>query len=141
LIGCRDRKGGCDIKSGDAWAHVFGYTIVNDVTARDRQRNHKQWFLSKGLDTFCPMGPWIKTVDELDATDLTRQMLGKRRAAARREYPRLHFRYSDADFNELGGAIASARCRTAPCALYGARLRKTICARTPIGEMHDQHAR
>ena len=64
-------KGGRDIAPERAFDHVFGYTIVNDVTARDRQRNHKQWFLGKGLDTFCPMGPWITTADELDATDLT----------------------------------------------------------------------
>ena len=64
-------KGGRDIAPDRAYDHVWGYTIVNDVTARDRQRNHKQWFLGKGLDTFCPMGPWITSADELDATDLT----------------------------------------------------------------------
>ncbi len=50
--------------------HIFGYTVVNDVTARDRQKNHKQWFLGKTLDTFCPMGPWIVTADELDPENL-----------------------------------------------------------------------
>jgi 2-keto-4-pentenoate hydratase/2-oxohepta-3-ene-1,7-dioic acid hydratase in catechol pathway len=64
-------KGGRDIKAADAYGHVFGYTIINDVTARDRQRNHKQWFLGKGLDTFCPMGPWITTADELDGANLS----------------------------------------------------------------------
>ena len=49
---------------------MFGYTIVNDVTARDRQRKHKQWFLGKALDTFCPMGPWITTADEIDPQEL-----------------------------------------------------------------------
>lgn len=52
-------RGGRDILAKDAWQHVFGYTIVNDVTARDLQRRHDQWFKGKGLDTFCPMGPWI----------------------------------------------------------------------------------
>lgn len=52
-------RGGRDIPAKDAWRHVFGYTIVNDVTARDLQRRHDQWFKGKGLDTFCPMGPWI----------------------------------------------------------------------------------
>jgi 2-keto-4-pentenoate hydratase/2-oxohepta-3-ene-1,7-dioic acid hydratase in catechol pathway len=52
-------RGGRDIPAKDAWKHVFGYTIVNDVTARDLQRRHDQWFKGKGLDTFCPMGPWI----------------------------------------------------------------------------------
>ena len=63
-------KGGRDIAAKDAFDHIFGYTIVNDVTARDRQRNHKQWFLGKSLDTFCPMGPWITTRDEVDAENL-----------------------------------------------------------------------
>ncbi|MCU4182772.1 fumarylacetoacetate hydrolase family protein [Acidiferrimicrobium sp. IK] len=57
---------GRDIRPEDAPAHIWGYTIVNDVTARDRQRDHKQWFLGKGLDTFCPMGPWAVTADEVD---------------------------------------------------------------------------
>jgi len=63
-------KGGRDIAKADAYKHVFGYTIVNDVTARDRQRNHKQWFLGKALDGFCPMGPWIVTADEVDPENL-----------------------------------------------------------------------
>ena len=49
--------------------HVFGYTIVNDVTARDVQMRHAQWDLGKSFDTFCPMGPWIVTADELDGND------------------------------------------------------------------------
>lgn len=63
-------KGGRDISRADALKHIFGYTIINDVTARDRQKNHKQWFLGKALDTFCPMGPWITTSDEVDAQNL-----------------------------------------------------------------------
>jgi 2-keto-4-pentenoate hydratase/2-oxohepta-3-ene-1,7-dioic acid hydratase in catechol pathway len=55
-------KEGRDIKPERAYDHIFGYTIVNDVTARDRQRNHKQWFLGKALDTF----PRVATGDELD---------------------------------------------------------------------------
>ena len=45
--------------------HVWGYTIINDITARDLQQRHRQWFLGKSMDTFCPMGPWIVTADEL----------------------------------------------------------------------------
>jgi 2-keto-4-pentenoate hydratase/2-oxohepta-3-ene-1,7-dioic acid hydratase in catechol pathway len=63
-------RGGRNIHAAEAMSHVFGYTIVNDVTARDRQKNHKQWFLGKALDTFCPMGPWIVTADEIDGTNL-----------------------------------------------------------------------
>ncbi len=58
--------GGKNIARGAAMAHVFGYTIVNDVTARDVQMRHQQWDMGKSFDTFCPMGPWIVTADELD---------------------------------------------------------------------------
>jgi len=59
-------RSGRDIPASEAAQHVWGYTAVNDVTARDRQRDHKQWFLGKGLDTFCPMGPYAVTADEVD---------------------------------------------------------------------------
>jgi 2-keto-4-pentenoate hydratase/2-oxohepta-3-ene-1,7-dioic acid hydratase in catechol pathway len=61
--------GGRNISRAEAMKHVFGYTIVNDVTARDVQMRHAQWHLGKSFDTFCPMGPWIVTADELDGTD------------------------------------------------------------------------
>jgi 2-keto-4-pentenoate hydratase/2-oxohepta-3-ene-1,7-dioic acid hydratase in catechol pathway len=64
-------KGGKGISKKDAFDHVWGYTIVNDVTARDLQKNHRQWFLGKSLDGFCPMGPWIVTADEIDTTNAT----------------------------------------------------------------------
>ena len=60
-------KGGCNISRARAMDHVFGYTVVNDVTARDVQVRHQQWDLGKCFDTFCPMGPWIVTADEVDA--------------------------------------------------------------------------
>jgi 2-keto-4-pentenoate hydratase/2-oxohepta-3-ene-1,7-dioic acid hydratase in catechol pathway len=63
-------KPGRGITAADAWNHVWGYTIVNDVTARDLQQKHRQWFIGKSLDTFCPMGPWIVTADEVDAKNL-----------------------------------------------------------------------
>ncbi len=56
---------GRDIRREDALTHVFGYTIVNDVTARDLQKRHGQWFKGKSLDTFCPMGPVLVTADEI----------------------------------------------------------------------------
>jgi 2-keto-4-pentenoate hydratase/2-oxohepta-3-ene-1,7-dioic acid hydratase in catechol pathway len=62
-------QGGRDIARADAMAHVFGYTIINDVTARDVQMRHQQWDLGKSFDTFCPMGPWIVTADVLDGSD------------------------------------------------------------------------
>jgi 2-keto-4-pentenoate hydratase/2-oxohepta-3-ene-1,7-dioic acid hydratase in catechol pathway len=56
---------GRDIPRDQALAHVFGYTIINDVTARDLQKKHGQWFKGKTLDTFCPMGPVLVTADEI----------------------------------------------------------------------------
>jgi 2-keto-4-pentenoate hydratase/2-oxohepta-3-ene-1,7-dioic acid hydratase in catechol pathway len=63
-------EGGRGIRKSDAMRHVWGYTIINDVTARDWQRKHKQWFLGKSFDTFCPMGPIAVTADEIDAANL-----------------------------------------------------------------------
>jgi 2-keto-4-pentenoate hydratase/2-oxohepta-3-ene-1,7-dioic acid hydratase in catechol pathway len=59
-------QGGKGITRADAMKHVWGYTIINDVTARDWQSRHQQWLLGKSFDTFCPMGPWIVTADEMD---------------------------------------------------------------------------
>ncbi|HEX5939660.1 MAG TPA: fumarylacetoacetate hydrolase family protein [Dehalococcoidia bacterium] len=58
-------RAGRNISREDALDYVFGYTVVNDVTSRDVQSRHKQWFRGKGLDGSCPIGPWIVTVDEL----------------------------------------------------------------------------
>jgi len=59
-------RGGRDIAEADALKHVFGYTVINDVSAREVQRQHgQQWFKGKSLDGTCPMGPWIITADEL----------------------------------------------------------------------------
>ena len=57
-------RGGRGISRSDAFGHVWGYTIINDVTARDLQREHKQWVLGKSLDTHCPMGPYAVSADE-----------------------------------------------------------------------------
>lgn len=61
VIGRRGR----DIPEEHALEYVFGYTVGNDVTARDLQARHQQWYKGKGLDGFCPLGPWIVTSDEL----------------------------------------------------------------------------
>jgi 2-keto-4-pentenoate hydratase/2-oxohepta-3-ene-1,7-dioic acid hydratase in catechol pathway len=57
-------KGGRGIAREDALAHVFGYTIINDVTSRHLQHKHRQWVIGKGIDGFCPMGPAVMTADE-----------------------------------------------------------------------------
>lgn len=62
---------GRGISRADAYAHVFGYTIVNDVTARDLQKQHQQWLIGKSQDTFCPMGPWIVTPEAIDPAATT----------------------------------------------------------------------
>lgn len=69
--------GGRHIAREDALRHVWGYTVLNDVSARDIQnRPGSQWFLGKSLDGSCPMGPWIVTSDELaDPTNLRLRLL------------------------------------------------------------------
>ena len=57
-----------NVERGNALAHVYGYTIVNDVTARDLQKKDGQWARAKGFDGFCPAGPWIET--DLDPRDV-----------------------------------------------------------------------
>ena len=65
-------KGGRGITKSDAYDHVFGYTVINDVTSRTLQHQHKQWFLGKNFDGFCPMGPMLVTADEVgDVEQLT----------------------------------------------------------------------
>ena len=63
VIGKRGRW----IQPTDAFSYIYGYTIGNDITARDLQRRDGQWTRSKGFDTFCPLGPWVET--EFDPTD------------------------------------------------------------------------
>jgi 2,4-didehydro-3-deoxy-L-rhamnonate hydrolase len=65
-------RGGRSIPAAEAMDHIFGYTLANDVTARDVQRRHGgQWLKGKGMDGSCPLGPWIVTADEIaDPQDL-----------------------------------------------------------------------
>ncbi|MDF8265414.1 fumarylacetoacetate hydrolase family protein [Luteipulveratus flavus] len=60
-----------DVTPQEARQVVFGYTVANDVTARDLQKSDGQWSRAKGFDTFCPLGPWIET--DLDVSDLRLQ--------------------------------------------------------------------
>ncbi len=60
-----------NVRASEAYYYVFGYTAANDVSARDLQRSDKQWVRAKSLDTFCPLGPWVVTQDEIgDPMDL-----------------------------------------------------------------------
>ncbi len=78
-------KAGANIPKERALEHVFGWTIGNDVTGRDLQRRHGQWFKGKSLDRSCPMGPWIVPADELDASNLAIELWvnGEQRQASR----------------------------------------------------------
>ena len=75
-----------NVSRADAYNVVFGYTIVNDATARTVQQKHKQWFLGKSLDGYCPVGPVLVTADEFgipDAQELVTTVNGERRQHAR----------------------------------------------------------
>lgn len=54
----------CNLPPEEAYSAILGYTIINDISARDVQTRHKQWYFGKSLDGFCPMGPWIVSSDE-----------------------------------------------------------------------------
>lgn len=74
------------VSAEDAYDHVFGYLIVNDVTSRELQKKHNQWVIGKGIDTFCPMGPWIATSDEVGdvtALELVTEINGEERQSAK----------------------------------------------------------
>ena len=79
-------RGGRDITASTALEHVFGYSIANDVTARDLQRRHEQWFKGKSLDSTLPLGPCIVSSDEIDdpkALELSLSVNGQERQRAR----------------------------------------------------------
>lgn len=62
-------RAGRGIRPENAFDHVWGYTIINDVTARDLQGRYSQWLIGKSQDTFCPMGPWAVTRDAFDISN------------------------------------------------------------------------
>lgn len=73
------------VSKDDAMDHVFGYLVVNDVTSRELQRKHNQWVIGKGIDTFCPMGPYLVTADEVSdvtALELETRINGETRQQA-----------------------------------------------------------
>lgn len=65
-IGVIVGKSGFRISEADAMDHVWGYTVINDMTARERQRDHKQFYIGKSPDTYCPMGPIAVPAHKLD---------------------------------------------------------------------------
>lgn len=74
-----------NVKAAKAGEYIFGYTVVNDVSARDVQTGHKQWYFGKSLDGFTPMGPCIVTAEEIafpPALDISSRVNGETRQAA-----------------------------------------------------------
>ncbi|GLB58853.1 fumarylacetoacetate hydrolase family protein [Cytobacillus sp. NCCP-133] len=81
-------KKGRAISKEDALDYVFGYTIINDVTARDLQARHKQFFLGKSLDATCPMGPWVvhsSAVENPNKLDIRTKVNGEVRQSSNTE--------------------------------------------------------
>lgn len=74
------------VSKSDALDCVFGYVTINDITSRKLQKDHNQWVIGKGIDTFCPMGPWISTADEVGDVrelELTTEINGEERQRAK----------------------------------------------------------
>ena len=74
------------VAQADAYDHVFGYTIINDVTSRELQKQHNQWVIGKSIDTFCPMGPWLVTSDDVGdvtALEIATEINGEERQRAK----------------------------------------------------------
>ena len=76
---------GTAIPQEKAMDYVFGYTIINDVTARELQKKHSQWLIGKGLDTFCPMGPYLvhkSVISDIENLSITTKVNGELRQKA-----------------------------------------------------------
>jgi 2-keto-4-pentenoate hydratase/2-oxohepta-3-ene-1,7-dioic acid hydratase in catechol pathway len=81
--------GGRNIPAARAMEHVYGYTMVNDVSARDFQMATSQWLMGKTFDTFAPMGPWLVTADEIadpHALDISLEIVSKESGAERLQH-------------------------------------------------------
>ncbi|KAK5454984.1 hypothetical protein LTS15_005704 [Exophiala xenobiotica] len=85
-IGVIIGKGGYKISEADAKKHIWGYTIINDLTAREKQRDHKQFYIGKSADTYCPMGPIAVPASELpEILTVTTHVNGEQRQQASTE--------------------------------------------------------
>lgn len=76
------KKTAKDVPIDEAQEYVFGYTIANDVTARDLQDPHGQWTIAKSFDTFAPIGPWIETEVNVDSLKITTHLNGELRQSS-----------------------------------------------------------
>ena len=122
-----------NVKRADALDYVFGYTIVNDLTARAVQQRHKQWFLGKSLDGFCPVGPWLVTRDEFGVPD--EQELATYVNDERRQFAKLRDMIFDVPTLHRNGHAPTCRWSRATCwpparrpASASALIRRAICS-------------
>lgn len=139
--------GGTNIPAAKAMDHIFGYTIINDVTARDLQRKHDQWFKGKGLDRSCPMGPYILTRDEVanvGELELTLTVNGEQRQKSKVEMmifdiPTIIQNLSSGMTLEAGDVIATGTPSGVGFAMNPPGLLKagdvTVCKITKLGEL------
>jgi hypothetical protein len=102
-------KAGRGIKKADAMDYVFGYTVINDFTARDLQKLHRQWFIGKSLDGFCPMGPFLVTADEVDGQNIDVKCWVNGELRQNSNTKATDFRHPDAYRNALGWHRAATR--------------------------------
>ena len=101
---------GRDISEGEALDYVFGYTVANDITARDLQARHQQWYKGKGLDGYCPLGPMVVTAGEIGRSAGTRpQPASERRREAALEHPEHDLRRGEAHRRLVGRHDPGAR--------------------------------
>jgi 2-keto-4-pentenoate hydratase/2-oxohepta-3-ene-1,7-dioic acid hydratase in catechol pathway len=138
---------GTNISEAKAMDHVFGYTIINDVTARDLQRKHDQWFKGKGLDRSCPMGPYILTKDEVPNVgelELTLTVNGEQRQKSTVnmmifDIPAIIRNLSSGMTLEAGDVIATGTPSGVGFAMTPPGLLKagdvTVCKITKLGEL------
>jgi 2-keto-4-pentenoate hydratase/2-oxohepta-3-ene-1,7-dioic acid hydratase in catechol pathway len=139
--------GGVNISTAKAMDHVYGYTIINDVTARDLQRKHDQWFKGKGLDRSCPMGPYILTKDEVPNVgelELTLTVNGEQRQKSTVnmmifDIPAIIQNLSSGMTLEAGDVIATGTPSGVGFAMNPPGLLKagdvTVCKITKLGEL------
>ncbi|KAF5026960.1 hypothetical protein F66182_990 [Fusarium sp. NRRL 66182] len=108
------------VEEADAWDYVWGYTIINDMTARERQRDHKQFFIGKSPDTFCPIGPVAVSRDNLPAVlKVETHVNGELRQSANTEHlifsiPTLVKPISEGQTLQPGDVIATGTLRKKP---------------------------
>ena len=115
--------GGKNIPRDEAMAHVFGYTVINDVSARDLQSAHVQFFKGKSLDTFCPIGPVVVTADEFGDPQRKTVKLRINGVEKQSSNTRLMIRFTSPD---ISTPLSSASVCTSSCTMLYSATTSTI---------------